>query len=752
MPVLQMEVMHLETLKSYFSRCALALIFSVTVAGDIGAAEEPIEEIIVTVQKREQLLSDVPLAVSAFSGEQLSERLYTTLEDFKGVVPNMTVNNYAGSTRINIRGVGQPAFSPGAEAATALHMNGVYLSRTHEGSGAFMDLERVEILRGPQGTLYGRNATGGSVNLITNKPSDEFEASAALTYGNYDELRVRGVVSGALSKEGQLLGRVAFLHEEHDGYSMNLFDGKHYDDSNTESVRGTLVFNATDDLTITVVGDYHWEDDGNYATHLLGQGVPGMPLTGVLVDGPGASVPLKATGAAVNPRDLNVDSTPTNDREIGGVSLEITWNINDALTAKSITAYRTSSYTWTSDFDATSASFPSNNPNFNYVQGEDAEQISEEFQLIGNMDRLDWLLGLYYIHEELEPALFDFGFYPAATPFGLLAVGDASIDAYAVFGQATYKWNDRLNLTAGVRYNYEDRSVDENWTTSGFLLGFFGPCLDLPNLMCEHKESESFDEFMPKFSIDYQWTDELMTYATIGKGFKSGGFSVGDLKPAFDPEKIWAYEAGLKFRSSDDRWSADMSGFYYDYSDLQITQIIDGFLSTVNAATSEVHGIEVEVSAMLIPGLIVTNAFSYLDARYEEFMIDDPAFPELGIQDLNGNTLQFAPDFSNNLTLNYEFPVANYLMNLFFEWNWRDKIYFTEFNLDNASQPSESIFNAAGRISASDKRWYIEFWGKNLSDELVVSQGFISSGVLGRPRNGQLDPPRTYGLTIGYEL
>ena len=133
-------------------------------------------------------------------------------------------------------------------------------------------------------------------------------------------------------------------------------------------------------------------------------------------------------------------------------------------------------------------------------------------------------------------------------------------------------------------------------------------------------------------------------------------------------------------------------------------------------------------------------------------MIDDPAFPELGIQDLNGNTLQFAPDFSNNLTLNYEFPVANYLMNLFFEWNWRDKIYFTEFNLDNASQPSESIFNAAGRLSASNKRWYIEFWGKNLSDELVVSQSFISSGVLGRPRNGQLDPPRTYGFTIGYEL
>ena len=615
-----------------------------------------------------------------------------------------------------------------------------------------MDLSRVEVLRGPQGTLYGRNATGGSVNLITNRPTEEFEGSLDATYGNHDGWGVEAVVSGPLIP-GRLLGRVVVRHAEHDGYSRNLFDGERYDDANTEAVRGSLVFNATDDVTITVIGDYYWEDDGNYATHLIGQGVPGMPLTGVLVGGAGASVPLDATGAAIDPRLLNVDSMPTNDREIGGVSLEISWDINDALTARSITAYRASKYRYTADFDGTAESFPSNEASFNYVQVEDSDQISEEFQLIGKTDRLDWLLGFYYFQEDLKPAVFDFGFFPAATPFGLLGGGDASVEAWAVFGQATYKWNDRLNLTVGLRYNDEDRSVNERWTTGGFLLGFFGPCLDLPNLMCEHINSEKFDALTPKFSVDYQWTDELMSDATISRGFKSGGFSVGDLEPAFEPETIWAYEAGVKYRSDDGRWSVDLAGFYYDYKDLQITQIIDGFLSTVNAATSKVHGIEAQGSAQIIEGLTITNAFSYLHARYDEFMIDDPAFPALGVQDLSGNALQFAPDFSNNLSLDYEIPVGSYLLRLLFEWNWRDKIYFTEFNLDNASQSDVSTFNASARLASStDKRWYIELWGKNLSDELVVSQNFISSGVLGRPRNGQLDPPRTYGVSLNYQF
>lgn len=714
-----------------------------------------IEEIIVTAQKREQSLSEVPIAVSAFSGDDLSARHYTSLLDFTGAIPNVTTSLYGGSVRLNIRGVGQPQLIMGSDAGTALHSNGVFLSRSYDGVSQFMDIERVEILRGPQGTLYGRNATGGSVNIITNKPKDEFEGSVKLGYGNYDEFTLEGMISGPITDS--FLGRVVVSKYDRDGYSLNLFDGKHYDDSDTFSARATFVLDVTDNLQITVVGSYHEENDGNHAIHTLGQGVPGQLFTGVTVGG--STIPFDAAGNAINPRLLSIDSIPTNDRELGGVSVEIDWDISDTLMAKSITAYRASEYRWTGDFDGTDAPFPSNEPAFSYVQTEKSRQISQELQLLGQTDRLNWILGLYYLNEDNGPIGFDFGFFPIAFgfTFGLKSESDTTTDAYAAFGQATYEIIDRLNLTVGLRYNYEKRTISEQWTSGGFVLPagpFTVPCFDLPGLVCINNQSKSFDAVTPKFGIDYHWTDEIMTYATVSRGFKSGGFGASDLLPAFNPEKIWAYEAGIKMLDAEGRWSLNLSGFYYDYKDLQINQVIDGFTSTSNAASSTVGGFELEGKILLFEGLTVTDAFAYLDAQYKEFNIADPAFPALGIQDLSGNQLQHAPNFSNNLLLRYDTPVlGDKLLSLLFEWNWRDKTYHTEFNTATAQQSAVSTLNASVRLTADEsKGWYVEGWGKNLTDELIVSQGFISSGVLGRPRNSDLSPPRTYGITVGYEF
>ena len=186
---------------------------------------------------------------------------------------------------------------------------------------------------------------------------------------------------------------------------------------------------------------------------------------------------------------------------------------------------------------------------------------------------------------------------------------------------------------------------------------FTVPCFDLPNLVCINNESKSFNAVTPKFGIVYHWTDEIMTYATVSRGFKSGGFGASDLLPAFNPEKIWAYEAGIKMLDAEGRWSLNLSGFHYDYKDLQINQVIDGFTSTSNAASSTVDGFELEGKILLFEGLTVTDAFAYLDAQYKEFNISDPAFPALGIQDLSGNQLQHAPNFTNNLLLRYDTPV-----------------------------------------------------------------------------------------------
>ncbi|MAW82821.1 MAG: hypothetical protein CMI63_21550 [Parvularcula sp.] len=746
-----MRAQHKQHNKRNIQNFALPAAGFLVVSGvtSVCAADEA-DEIVVTAQKREQALSDVPIAISALSRDDLEKRNYTGLEELTGAVPNLSISNYGGSLRANIRGVGQPSLNPGAEGATAMHLNGVFLSRTYEGGLTFADLDRIEILRGPQGTLYGRNATGGSINFISKRPSEEFEASFKATYGNYELIRTEGMVSGALTD--RLLGRLVVGSENRRGYSLNLFDGEYYDDSNKRSARGTLLFNASDKMTFTLVADYHYENDGNYATHLMGEGVAGQTLAGVLAGG--ETTPLDANGSAIDARVLNIDSIPENKRHVGGVSLNAEWQLSDALKLVSISGYRRSKYRFTADFDATTTPFPSNEPDYNYVQGESAEQYSEELQLIGEHSRLNWILGGYYFHEGLSPAFYDFGFSPPPFVFGLRASGDTETNAYAFFGQATYAATDRLDLTVGLRYSNEKRSINEQWTSGGAVLGFFGPCLEQPDFLCINENSERFDSLTPKFVVDYDLTDELMIYASAGRGFKSGGFSVGDLQPAFTPELIWAYEGGVKFNDDSGRLLVNLSGFHYKYTDLQIVQVIDGFTSTKNAASSTVNGFEAEIVAQPFDGLSLTNAFAFLDAQFDEFMIADPAFPALGIQDLSGNYLPNSPKFTNNISVNFETPVfTDKLLRATFEWSWRDTTYFTEFNLPNASQPSVSMLNSSLAISGGeDARWFLEVWGKNLTDELVISQNFISSDTLGRPRNGSLLPPRTYGVTLGVEF
>lgn len=708
-------------------------------------------DIVVTAQKRSELLSKTPISMSALSGDQLQSRNLTSVQDLSGTIPNLNISNYGGSSSVNIRGVGRPSASPGGEAATAIHLNSVFLSRPFEATGSFLDLERVELLRGPQGTLYGRNATGGTLNLVTARPKDRFEGYAQVSAGNYDYVHTEAVLSGPIAGD-VLLARVAFSTDDRDGFSRNLFDGRRYDDMHAQTVRGTLVFAPSDDVSFTLVGDYHREHDGNYATHFLGVGVPGTLPTGVLAGG--ATVPLDASGAAINPRLLNIDSRPRNRRQYGGIMLDGSIALNPNLTVKTLSSYRRARYTFTGDFDGTTASFPSNDARFNYVQGERVRQFSQELQLNGDYDSLKFIAGLYYLDQKLDPAFYDFGFYPAATPFGLLASGKAGIKAYAAFGQATYKITDRLGLTVGIRYSEEKRTVDENWTSGGVqLVGtFLDPCATLPGFVCAQKGSAKFNSLTPKFGLDFQVTPDLMLYASASKGFRSGGFSVGDLKPPFEPETLWAYEAGIKGKAGNGILSGSLSAFHYDYSNLQITQIVNGYSSTVNAATSKVDGLELETTLRPIDGLSISNAFSYLRSRFKHFDIADPAFPELGVQDLSGNRLPFAPKFTNSLSISYEILLGGFTLRPLGEWNWRDRIFFTEFNSTNAMQPKASLFNTMLRLSPEVGRWYAEIWAKNLTNETIISQNFISSGALGRPRNGQLENPRTYGITVRYDL
>jgi len=713
----------------------VALLAAAAVATAAFAADsEGLDEVIVTAQKVAEPESKVPITISALSGEQLTQRNYVGLEDFKGAIPGLQVNNYIGEARINIRGIGTNSLSFGVDPQVAFTLNGVY-STIFSADQAFLDVDRMEALRGPQGTLYGRNATGGAINILSRRPTMQFEGIAQLKVGNYGEVAPELVLSGPLGTD-KLLGRLAVSSEDHSGYSQNLADGRYYDDAHTRTIRGTLVYNATDALSVTVIGDYHEENDGNFAVHLIGES-PGFPvITGVAVGG--SSVPLDANGQAINPRVIDINTLPENKRHSGGILAEVAWKISDAMQFKSISAYRNEGLSLTFDFDSTTAVFPSTVPNKDFAAFTGSQQFSQEFQLVGTTGPVSWVSGVFYFHDHVNPGYYWLGAAPAPAFFPVRVGGQLKTDAYAAFGQGTFHVTDKFGVTAGVRYSHEKRSAD-----TLELLPAIG--VSVPD-----SGSASFHDVSPKFSLDYQWTDRLMTYLSASKGFQSGGFDVSAQPPlaSFNQETVWDYEGGVKYRSHG--FSADAAAFHYDYRNLQVAQIVDGLPRTTNAASSTIDGVELSTTVRPVKQVSISGSFAYLDARFDKFTEADTL---TGIDtNLHGNQLPGSTKYSSNVLVQYFIPLQSNQVTVTGEWNWHDRLFFTEFNSNQVSQPSVSTFNAAVRLTAASDRWYVEVFGKNLSDELIRSQAWITGAGFGGMVIGQLAPPRTYGVTLHYSF
>ena len=710
------------------------------------ASEGSLQEVVVTAQKRAENLERVPLAVSALSGTELESRGYTSLLDVIGAASNLNVVYNTGVLYISVRGIVAQDALPGADPAVASHLNGIYLA-THEDVGtAFYDVTRVEVLKGPQGTLFGRNAVGGAINIITNQPTNKFEASTEATVGNFNALSTREVVSGPLSEN--VLLRLAIATDNHSGYSLNLFNGRYYDDQNAASGRVTLVVNASENVTFTTYGDYHREHDGDYPSHLGGIVNLAFPLQGVLAGG--QSIPLGPDGLAINPRQLDDYSIPINRRTSWGISEEINWKLGAGLSLKSLTGYRHFDGLLGTNFQGTTWPFPADYPNYNYIQFSQTHQVSEELQLLGKTDKLDTVFGLFYLDSVVDGG-YSFGLNPTPADFPLTTGGTLDKPAYAVFGQATYQLTDRFGFTVGARYSRETNHANTTWTSAGVLLSGFGPCANLPGMLCHQVASETFSSFTPRFEGHYQWTDGFMTYASASKGFKSGGFEIAALTPAFRPATVWTYEVGAKAVSPDHRWTANFSAFHSDYKDMQVQEIANGITEIINAAKSKIDGVELEVAARPTTRFTVTDSVAYLNARYTDFTEQNPNFPFLGpsgLLDLSGNQLQYTSKYTNNLRLAYEIPVGRGSVRLSGEWNWRDKQYFSEFNDRFEEQPAYSLYSAFARYTGADGKWYLQLFGKNLADKLIVSQTSIGGCAC---LNSQYMPPRTYGLTAGYK-
>ena len=758
------------------SRCsglALAAALSSTAAaqqdGSAGADDAGLmmEEMVVTAQKRASTLQDTPISITAISGDSLARSAIYDTEALSYSVPGLVIQRDVIG-KVVIRGIGTENFSVGGDPGVAVNLDNAYVARSSVAIFDFFDVERVEVLRGPQGTLYGRNATGGVINVISRAPTDELDAYATATYGNFDFVRVEAAAGGPLTD--RIRGRVAGFYANRDGFTTNVFPGAgdrglgDLDSKDLWAVRGRLDADVTDRFTVELIGDIY-RDDSNPVPYQYPDAV--LPWqTPAFFEGFGIDPDTAAELAvSVNPQqtrvvsqgfefdvpgfpELELDSTGRWDQT--GVQAKLRYDL-DTVALTSITTYRDIEFEWLNDGDGVDRFL------VNYFQRDFSEQVTQELQIASNNGGpLEWIAGVFYLHEDADTTVgipFPLG---VDLPLIVLFEGSNTTDALAVFGQGTYSLGDHWRFTLGLRYSYEEKELDLFNNSFGAIV--------------EQDLSEDFDAFTPKIGIDYIFDDGTLLYASVTRGFKSGGFNLIAVQDSFDQEIVWAYEAGVKTSFLDDRIQVNLGAFYYDYKDQQIGQVTNLAAILTNAADSTLFGGELEVRALLAEGLLVDLGVAYLNTEFDEFCTLDtrdptlprdvencpdpeaPGDPDAALNNLAGNDLPRSPEWTVNAAVQYERPVGQWgTLMMRGEWQFTDRQFFTQFNRPNVSQDAFSLFNARLEFESANGRWTIAGWGRNLANKDYLSN-VLESGVVNTAVVPQVffGAPRTYGITVGF--
>jgi iron complex outermembrane receptor protein len=699
---------------------ATALVASCLVSGAAAADtadSNAIEMVVVTAQKRSEVLQKVPLAISAFDKDALRRSNIDSIAQIQNLAPDLQFGSVDGAALISIRGIGTLVLGPGEDPGVAVHLDGVYLGRAQYQNSALYDIARVEVLRGPQGTVSGRNATGGAVNVITQRPTDEFGGYVDLTVGNYGTFETTGAIGGPLDGD-DLLWRAAWRTENHAGYTPNINTGEHLDAANRQSGRAELLakLDSRTELLLTVDGDH--ADTSGYSSIVLGT-VTGQPLPGVLLGG------TTATGRRVSAND------PAYYRlEAYGATARLTVDF-DGFSLNSITGYRQLQERAAADLDGTSFDFM----HARYTR--DQWQASQELNLVSDGNSaLQWLAGLYYLHEHQKS---DETYTFPSIGFALSIGGPPTTNSYAAYAQATYAVTDQIDLTAGLRYTYDEKESSEYSRIPEF--GIDG----------EAQLAGNWGALTPKFVVDYKPTDNTMIYASASRGFRSGGFNIGGLQgTAFAPEFVWSYEAGVKHQSDDHRYTLNLAAYHSDYSDMQVFQIRSLLATVENAASATIRGIEAEFTALPGDGFRIDLAGSYTDARFDKFSSVDAAHSSLGPIDLAGYQLPRAPMWKLNAGLEKQWTVGGGgALTLRGEYHWTSRVYFSEFNDPLISQAAVGVWNAFANYETADGRYRLSAFAENIANETIYNNKLVGAEILGFNIISSPAPPRTFGLQLG---
>ncbi len=714
-----------------------------------------VEEIIVTARRREESLQDVPIAVSAFSENRISELQADTLSGLQYSVPNFYFDEGdASNAVVYLRGVGQNDSLAFADAGVGVYVDDVFIARSQAAFLELFDVERVEVLRGPQGTLYGRNTIGGAVKFVSRKPTDDLEGYFEGGYGNFDFVTAKGRLSGPLV-DGVLRAKVAVSYTSRDGYNDNAFDGQDDGDQETLSGRIGLYYTPNEDVEVALTFDGRRDRPDTSRSPSLTTPGTGFP------DPVNDPFTLQTFPVPDDPFDVNTNANDLSDIDAYGITLQVGWRISDAWRLDSVTSYRGFDFDLKLDTDGTPL------PLLDVLVLQDQEQFSQELRLTyDDGEKLAVTGGLYYFYDDDltfsgvdNGAASLFGF--TVSTFGLatssLADTDQVTDSFAAFVDATYEITDRLSLSAGLRYTYEDKSSMRRFEnffdatlsvlddTPPFLQG-----VGVAGVVIEGEED--FDALTPRVSLSYDVTSDVLVYASASRGFKSGGFSGRansdfGFQP-FRPEFVWSYEAGLKSSWQDGRLIANLAYFYNDYTDIQVTSFgadpVTGVFVDLftNAAAATIQGVEREVVAQPIEGLSLNGSLGFLDADYDEFDI----LVAGEVTDVSDRDLVNAPRWNLSFGGTYVKPITDDVsVTLHADVAHRSSFANEVTDSPNLRQDAYWLANAFVSVGAPDKSWEVRAGIRNIGDEAIRVQGFNLEAFPGL-ETAFYGAPRTYDI------
>jgi len=721
--------------------------------------------ILVTARKVSEDLQDVPLAVTAVSGLDMERAAVAEISDVTRSVPNVYFTQSPSnptSLTLAIRGQQQNDILLTVDPSVGIYIDGLYYPRTHGLRSALVDVARVEVLRGPQGTLYGRNTTGGALSIISNDPTDEIGGSVEASYGNFNAWQVAGILNMPISDSAGI--RLVAQHREHDGYGEN-FAGEDLADEDSTYLRGKIVWDVTDTVTASFTGSYNHMRTAGPVTKLSGLAAPAAPG-----GAPGGVATLQVAAELgllpFTPENLAeaaeafasfIGGDPYVSGNLGDTSsrieayslgLTLDAELSDSLMLRSITGYQHMVRENSSDADGTP---------FDILYATRLtpfdEYISQELQLLGDHDRFNWVAGVYYGSErgrELSPSMA-LPFLSATNP----SITDADVKnvSYAVFAQGTYELTESLRLTLGGRYSWDDRELNSRNSAAG-LCGVPAPGVDVAvsgsaDTQCPRLFEANFSDPSWLASLDYSVTEDVLVYAKFARGYRSGGLNIRGRNTAalftpFDAETVTEYEVGLKSELANGMVRINLAAFYDDYNDIQRSSSVatgagpQTFVN--NAAEGTIKGLELEMQVRPTNNFTLQASGGLTDASYDEFITatGDRTAEGFGI-----------PKWTGALGATYIHPLDIGDLTFHADTTYRSSVELvpSAISLDQLTQEGYALVNARIALNMEDLGLEVAIFGRNLTDKVFYEGASHLEGILGY--NYLITgSPRTYGISL----